>query len=73
MGKYCGNCGTPMAQDEKFCAICGTKFESNIKTVKTYSKKQLTAEVIKKERRRAMTATLLSPASAAATSAGIVR
>lgn len=30
MGKYCGNCGNQMAQDEKFCAICGTKFESNV-------------------------------------------
>ena len=45
MGKYCSNCGTQMAQDEKFCAICGAKFESNIKTVKSYSKKQLTPEV----------------------------
>lgn len=49
MGKYCGNCGTQMAQDEKFCAICGTKFESNVETGKSYSKKQLTPEVIKKD------------------------
>lgn len=46
MGKYCGNCGTQMAQDEKFCAICGTKFESNVKTVENYSKEQLTSEVM---------------------------
>jgi len=31
MGKYCSSCGSQMAQDEKFCAICGTKFESNVR------------------------------------------
>ena len=39
MKKYCGNCGTEMAQDDKFCAICGTKFES------TVVEKQLSKEV----------------------------
>lgn len=45
MSKFCRNCGSQMAQDEKFCAICGTKFESNVKTVENYSKEQLTSEV----------------------------
>ncbi len=46
MGKYCSNCGAEMAQGEKFCAVCGTKFESSVKTVENYSKKQLTSEVM---------------------------
>ncbi len=45
MSKYCGNCGQQMAQDEKFCAICGTKFESNV----IASKKKLTNAVIEKD------------------------
>lgn len=49
MGKYCGNCGNQMAQDEKFCAICGTKFESNVKTIENYSVKQLTSDVTAKK------------------------
>lgn len=49
MGRYCGNCGNQMAQDEKFCAICGTKFESNVKTIENYSVKQLTSDVTAKK------------------------
>lgn len=49
MGKYCGNCGTQMAQDEKFCAICGTKFEINLKSYGVNHLKPLTSEVIKKD------------------------
>lgn len=49
MKKYCGNCGTEMAQDEKFCAICGTKFESNVITTTDIPKKKLTNAVIDKE------------------------
>ena len=41
MGKYCGNCGTQMAQDDKFCAVCGTKFESNVVAQETSKDNQL--------------------------------
>lgn len=44
MRKYCGNCGRQMAQDEKFCAVCGSRFESNV----VASKEKLTDEIIKK-------------------------
>lgn len=49
MSKYCGNCGSEMAQDEKFCAICGTKFESNVIATIDTPKKKLTNAVIDKE------------------------
>lgn len=49
MNKYCGNCGAKMAQDEKFCAICGTKFESNVIVPSDKPKNRLTNAVINKE------------------------
>lgn len=29
-GKFCSNCGNPMAADAKFCSNCGKKVESNV-------------------------------------------
>lgn len=46
MEKYCQNCGTQMAEDEKFCAICGQKFECNLTAQTDIPKKKLTDAVI---------------------------
>ena len=49
MNKYCGNCGAEMAQNEKFCAICGNKCESVDIAPTDTTKKKLTNAVINKE------------------------
>lgn len=46
---YCYKCGNQIAQNDKFCAICGAKTENVVNVEIEKTKKELTDDIIKNE------------------------